>query len=267
MGTVEVPINPLTEDAQRELVRRVMNSREFATSPTLRAFLFYVTDHAIAGRLEAIKEQQIGCHVLGRKPDYDPAEDNIVRVRARQVRQKLENYFRGDGHHEPVVISIPKGHYVPIFQPRTPAGERIASSFETKLGNDDAAIPVPSFRERSDYWKVASWVVAVIAVVASSVVVWFHRTDSVRRAADSDDAGTAHLVWASVLPNRNQQLTVVSADAGFALWQDITHQELNLGDYLSRKYLEDKSGIPDMREIAARRYTSPADFERESPAC
>ena len=260
MGTVEVPINPLTEDAQRELVRRVMNSREFATSPTLRAFLFYVTDHAIAGRLEAIKEQQIGCHVLGRKPDYDPAEDNIVRVRARQVRQKLENYFRGDGHHEPVVISIPKGHYVPIFQPRTPAGERIASSFETKLGNDDAAIPVPSFRERSDYWKVASWVVAVIAVVASSVVVWFHRTDSVRRAADSDDAGTARLVWASVLPNRNQQLTVVSADAGFALWQDITHQELNLGDYLSRKYLEDKSGIPDMREIAARRYTSPADL-------
>jgi hypothetical protein len=260
MSTVEVPINPLTEDAQRELVRRVMNSREFATSPTLRAFLFYVADHAIAGRLEAIKEQQIGCHVLGRKPDYDPAEDNIVRVRARQVRQKLENYFRGDGHHEPVVISIPKGHYVPIFQPRTLAGERIASSSDAKFGNDDAAIQLSPLRERSGYWKFASWAVAVIAVLASSVVVWFNRTDSIRRAAESDDAGTARLVWESVLPNRNQQLTVVTADAGFALWQDITHQELNLGDYLSRKYLEDKSGSPDMREIAARRYTSPADL-------
>lgn len=268
MGTVEVPVNPLAEDQQRELVRRVMNSREFATSPTLRAFLFYIADHAIAGRLEAIKEQQIGCHVLGRKPDYNPAEDNIVRVRARQVRQKLENYFRAEGHREPVVISIPKGHYVPVFQARTLEREYVADGGKVDLAstaasnpeNDDTAVSLLSFRKKSRHWRSVPWMVAVTAVLVACGAVWGSRARGVRVAADSDTAGTAHSVWASVLPNRDQQLTVVTADAGFALWQDITHQELNLGAYLSRKYLEDKSGSPDMREIAARRYTSPADL-------
>jgi len=259
MGTVEVSVNPLTEDEQRELVQRVMNSREFATSPTLRAFLFYVADHAIAGRLDAIKEQQIGCHVLGRKPGYDPAEDNIVRVRARQVRQKLDNYFLGEGHHEPVVMSIPKGHYVPVFQARTLAREPIASDADGNSENDEA-IPLLPLRGRSTHWKFVPWLVAVIAVLVAGVIVWSSRTGEIRWPAGSADAEMARLVWASILPNRNQQLTVVTADAGFALWQDITHQELNLGAYLSRKYLENKSGSPDMREIAARRYTSPADL-------
>jgi hypothetical protein len=79
----------------------------------LRAFLLYVTEHAVASTTERIKEQRIGCEVLGRKPDYDPAADNIVRVRAHELRQRLDKYFNTEGAREPVVVSIPKGSYVP----------------------------------------------------------------------------------------------------------------------------------------------------------
>jgi hypothetical protein len=254
MGTVQVTVNPLAKDQQRELVQRVLNSREFATSPTLRAFLFYVTDHAIAGRFDAIKEQQIGCHVLGRKPDYDPAEDNIVRVRARQVRQKLESYFRDEGHHEPVVICIPKGHYIPVFQTRA------GSNSDNIPENDDTAVLLTLPYKRAALWKFVPWTVAAVAVLVAAVFVWSNRGAGGLRAADSEDAAMTRRVWASVLPNRDQQLTVITADAGFALWQDVTHQELNLGAYLSRQYLEENSRNPEMREIAARRYTSPADL-------
>jgi hypothetical protein len=261
MGTVEVTVNRLTENQQRELVHRVLNSRRFATSPTLRAFLSYITDHAIAGRFEAIKEQQIGHHVLGRKPGYDPAEDNIVRVRARQVRQKLEEYFRDEGHHEPVVISIPKGHYIPVFQVRTPGPEHLqGAATASHSERDETAVLLSNFRSRWPGLKFVPWLVAITAVLVAGTAVWFGGSARIRLASESADAALARRAWASVLPTRDQQLTVITADAGFALWQDVTHQELNLGAYLSRKYLDENSRNPEMREIAARRYTSPADL-------
>jgi hypothetical protein len=51
--------------------------------------------------------------VFGRKADYSPGEDNIVRVEVRQLRKRLEEYFATQGKDEPVVILIPKGAYVP----------------------------------------------------------------------------------------------------------------------------------------------------------
>jgi len=60
----------------------VVNSEVFRRSPALRAFLLYITERVISGRTEELKEQSIGAEVLGRKPNYNPADDNIVRVRA-----------------------------------------------------------------------------------------------------------------------------------------------------------------------------------------
>lgn len=265
MSVIASPVNPLTEEEQRALVQRVMNSREFASSPTLRAFLFYVADHAIAGRFEAIKEQQIGCHVLGRKPDYDPAEDNIVRVRARQVRQRLESYFRDEGHHEPVVISIPKGHYVPVFQRRVsaPQAAEAAKMAETDSAHltmgdrEEAGFPPPRGTRKFSRQVLVSGFLAFL-ILTAAYILWTRRIQG-RTEPGSPEIRIAHSAWASFLPSHDQQLTVITADAGFALWQDITHNELNLGAYLSRKYLEPNSANPEMREIAARRYTSPAD--------
>lgn len=265
--SMEAPFHPLTQEEQRELVQRVLNSREFATSPSLRAFLLYVTDHAIAGKYDAIKEQQIGCQVLGRKPGYDPAEDNIVRVRARQVRQKLDSYFRDAGHHEPVVISIPKGHYVPVFRQRTVEPEDLdggraegPAAAQAHADQKDTRATAVTWRLKpASLGQLLPWALAAAAVLAAGSFVSFGHTRAKHIPEFSPEVATARRAWALMLPNRNQQLTVITADAGFALWQDITHRELNLGAYLGRKYLETTSDTPEMREIAARRYTSPAD--------
>jgi len=96
----------------------VLQSRALSSSHALQAFLQFITDRAVCGDLDAIKEKRIGSEVLGRKDDYDPAVDNIVRVRAHELRQKLAKYFSTEGADEPIVITIPKGSYVPIFMPR-----------------------------------------------------------------------------------------------------------------------------------------------------
>src|SRR6185437_11600151 len=119
-----------------ELVRRVASSSTFEKSARLRAFFLHVCHCALDNKPEEATEQQIGIRVYGRKPGYNPNEDNIVRSQARVLRTKLEHYFANEGKHEAVVISIPKGRYLPAFetrseQPAAPAAVPAALSAKT----------------------------------------------------------------------------------------------------------------------------------------
>ena len=53
-------------------------------------------------------------------------------------------------------------------------------------------------------------------------------------------------------------MKIVPADTGFALWQDLSGHDMNLGDYLSRHFLS--LSDEELREVAMRRSTSPADL-------
>ncbi len=128
MGLTDVPI-PRSSDApaivagqREELVRRVAGSSTFEKSPRLRAFFLHVCQCALDRRPEAATEQQIGIHVYDRPPGYNPNEDNIVRSQARLLRMKLEHYFANEGRDEPIVITIPKGRYLPAFEERPEEG-------------------------------------------------------------------------------------------------------------------------------------------------
>jgi len=69
-----------------QATRKAASSVTFQRSPRLRELLVYICDKAIQNRPEDLREQQIGCAIFGRKPDYSPGEDNIVRVEMRQLR-------------------------------------------------------------------------------------------------------------------------------------------------------------------------------------
>ncbi|MEO6966769.1 MAG: hypothetical protein ABI076_12885, partial [Acidobacteriaceae bacterium] len=89
-------------DPRWVLVQRVVSSKHFSTSSRLREFLLYVGQCAILGSPEAATEQQIGIHVFQRPPGYNSNEDSIVRTHARLLRQKLGEYFTGEGAAEEV---------------------------------------------------------------------------------------------------------------------------------------------------------------------
>jgi hypothetical protein len=108
-----------TARQREELVQRVASSVTFEKSPRLRAFFRHVCRCALENKSEEATEQQIGIYVYGRQPGYNPNDDNIVRSQARVLRMKLEHHFANDGIDEPIVITIPKGQYLPIFEPRT----------------------------------------------------------------------------------------------------------------------------------------------------
>lgn len=101
------------------LVERIAASPPFQSSPRLRNFLLYVADCALRNAPDEATEQHIGIHVFQRPCGYNSNEDNIVRSNARLLRQKLAEYFSQEGSEEETVLEIPKGHYLPVFRPRT----------------------------------------------------------------------------------------------------------------------------------------------------
>jgi hypothetical protein len=116
---LEADFRPPGEDC-RALVARIVASREFQRASRLRAFLAYVVDRKLAECPDEITEVLIGHRVFELPIDYNPGDNSIVRTQARTLRDRLERYFRGEGAHEPVVLEIPRGKYVPVFRLRDP---------------------------------------------------------------------------------------------------------------------------------------------------
>lgn len=110
------------QDRNRQAVRqeleRVLSSSGFARNERLSRFLRFLVERHLEGRDDEIKESLIGIEVFGRKPDYDPKLDSIVRTEAGHLRGRLLEYYAGQGSGNPVVIEVPKGGYTPVF--RTP---------------------------------------------------------------------------------------------------------------------------------------------------
>src|SRR5258708_33624394 len=104
-------------DLRWELVQRVIESPHLIGSARLRDFLLHVTACAIRETPEDATEQQIGIQVFQRSPGFNSSEDSIVRSQARLLRLKLAAYFNAEGASEPLIIEIPKGHYLPVFAP------------------------------------------------------------------------------------------------------------------------------------------------------
>ncbi|MCW5966617.1 MAG: hypothetical protein KIT83_21445 [Bryobacterales bacterium] len=104
-----------TTDLQRAVLERVLRSETFRRSQRLREFLRFVGERTLDGRADEITEHSIGDLVFNRKENFNPQDDNIVRSTARSLRQKLRDYFSGEGKAEPYRIEIPKGSYAPVF--------------------------------------------------------------------------------------------------------------------------------------------------------
>src|SRR6266852_8508812 len=96
-------------------------SQALGGSDQLKRLLRLVVERTLNGRPELLKEYNLGLEVFQRPPDYDPKIDPIVRVQARRLRSKLDEYYASEGADASVVIHIPKGAYTPVFEARKSA--------------------------------------------------------------------------------------------------------------------------------------------------
>lgn len=109
---------PPSAENVRDQLERVLASHVLASSGQLRRLLRLVVERTLEGQPALLKEYNLGLEVFQRPPDYDPKIDPIVRVQARRLRAKLDEYYAGEGAGDPLLIQIPKGAYTPVFEQR-----------------------------------------------------------------------------------------------------------------------------------------------------
>lgn len=105
-------------EAVRSQLQRILSSSAFSDAERGSRILRFVVQAALEGRASEIKESVIGVEVLGRSPSFDPKTDPIVRVEAGRLRARLSAYYESEGKSDSVLISLPKGRYVPDFATR-----------------------------------------------------------------------------------------------------------------------------------------------------
>lgn len=114
------PTAEITTEVIRRQVETILVSPVFSGSPRLREFLRFTVDETLNGRGELLKEWVIGTRVYQRPVEFNPSIDSIVRVEASRLRSKLKAYYASAGAADAVVITVPKGGYVPAWTRTVP---------------------------------------------------------------------------------------------------------------------------------------------------
>ena len=102
----------------RAQLDRILANTLFAAAERPSKFLRFVVECRLEGREVEIKESVIAIEVLGRRPSFDSKSDPIVRVEAGRLRDRLRSYYQGEREADRLLITLPKGGYVPEFSER-----------------------------------------------------------------------------------------------------------------------------------------------------
>ncbi len=109
----------ITED-DAELVEHqlasILASPHFKSAKQMQNFLQYIVRKTLAGKGENLKQYTIAVETLGFPVDFDSDTNPVVRIMAGRVRDRLEKYYDNEGVNDPLVITVPKGSYTPLFE-------------------------------------------------------------------------------------------------------------------------------------------------------
>ena len=110
MGT-----SSLDREAALQQLGRILASNAFERSNRARELLRFLVERTVEGDTDRLKEYTLGTQALGRRESFDPRTDPIVRAEASRLRARLELYYAAEGRSDPLIITLPKGSYVPVF--------------------------------------------------------------------------------------------------------------------------------------------------------
>jgi adenylate cyclase len=188
-----------TPDEAREQLQRLLASDVFAGAGRARSLLRYLVTRTLAGDGDQLKEYVVGVDVFERGDQFDPRIDTIVRVEARRLRAKLDEYYSGPGASDSVRIDIPRGSYVAEFSTRTALAAQVPESPPPEPQARESLVTAPPRRVRA-------WMAAALVAAAAGVATWM-----VLGPAGESPAG-AEVTRVVVLP-----LAHFSSDADVAL--------------------------------------------------
>ena len=171
----------------RGVLDRVLDSHLFKASRRCQILLRHITEQTLAGDTSCLKERTLGVEVFGRSPDYDTAQDPVVRASAAEIRKKLAQYYQEPGHESEARIDLLSGSYIAEFHFNDVAVSPVAPP---PVALPAAALPpaalppaaeAPQVAPRSGkrFLPIAGSATALVAIMATLILVLpnWRRTD------------------------------------------------------------------------------------------
>jgi hypothetical protein len=256
----------LNADSRWRLAERAARSSVLARATQLRDILLFIVRHAILAPEEPIREFEIAHQVLGRRSDFNPLDDNIVRVQMAHLRKKLDLHFSTEGQNEDVIITIALGSYRPIFRSRdkgTRESTGSEKSGDSHLANSPAEGPPRITATHSEIlaaeaaqtgtkrlphsWSFPAFVTTgliALALAGACIALWVQG----RNRQQALDAAQSELTpwkqgagikafWSSFL-NSSHDTDLVLSDDSLLLIEQIEKRMTTFPSYLNHSYIE-----------------------------
>ena len=221
--------------AVRETLERLLASETFGRSERARKLIRYLVEREQAGEAERLKGFSIAMDVFGKDADFDSSTDAVVRVQAGRLRELLAQYFATEGANDPIRIIIPRGSYVPAYEPATPkpaaakqpAAEAVAEAGGVvgALGGHPLALPGGLGRNRPPAMQLARqlrlfW--AAMALIIGMLGFVVYRMTAPETAAVGDlitaatgqPPGTSARIAAEALPTVHIKMKTENQNTG-----------------------------------------------------
>jgi TolB-like protein len=190
-------LEPTAAEVQAAL-ERTLRSRCFEHAGRASDFLRFVVGQTLAGEADRLKGYTIAIHVFGRPPDFDAQSDPLVRVEALRLRQRLTEYYAGEGASDPVRLELPRGGYA--------VRASYANSEPPREARPSALPPQQTAEARLRTHAWAGWATAALATIAAIALVVAQWTKPV----EEPGAEPSHRTRIVVVPLEN-----LSGNAGF----------------------------------------------------
>jgi hypothetical protein len=172
-----------------ETLQEILATNEFSRSESMSRLLEHIVNRTLQGRSDTLKEYSLGVEVFRRGDDFDPRIDNIVRVQARNLRQRLAKYYSVP--RIGVRIDLPTGSYIPVFV-------EIDSTSSPTVQTNDAQLEALSAKARFPWRLCLS--TALIAASFGSLGGFFYARNFVASSRIDKLAETTTVVLSTVTP-------------------------------------------------------------------
>jgi hypothetical protein len=209
-------VEPVTVGARQGILEQledILRSVPFRTSRQCQELFRYVVEHSLAGMEDSLRERVIGIEVFGRAPNYDTADDPIVRLRAADIRKRLAQYYQAQNAPGKWKIDIPTGSYKAQFHRSELALSQVAAAAEPvrpeSVGSSqDASVGGTVPRQRKTVWA-ALVLLAGLVVAAATGLISGHISAHSSSALD--------LFWEPVVANSRPVLVCTGSNRVYRL--------------------------------------------------
>ena len=155
-------------------LQRLLGSEALAKSAANRRLLTYLVQ-CYGQRTDGPKEAEIAIDVFGRDASFHGGDDSVVRVAMRGLRQKLIEYYAGQGKDDRLIFDIPKGSY----------RLKVVQRGDAPIVAEPAAVPevtatgVPATQAPRSLWgrvALGALLGALIVSLAANLYLWRDRS-------------------------------------------------------------------------------------------